>query len=67
MGMLNFYCHFLPGIAKILKPLNDATSGTGTLSWTPAMQLPLTLPNLSSQPSLYTIHIHLSHQPHQLT
>jgi hypothetical protein len=67
MGMLNFYCHFLPGIAKILKPFNDATSGTGTLSWTPAIQLPSTLPNLSSNPSLYTIHIHLSHQPHHLT
>jgi hypothetical protein len=39
LGMLNFYHRFLPGIAKVLKPLTDATSGTGQLSWTPAMQL----------------------------
>jgi hypothetical protein len=37
--MLNFYRHFLPGIAKVLKPLNDATSMTGQLSWTTVMQL----------------------------
>jgi hypothetical protein len=37
--MLNFYRRFLPGIAQVLKPLTSATSGTGNLSWTPAMQL----------------------------
>jgi hypothetical protein len=39
LAMLNFYCRFLAGIVKILKPLTDATSGSGTLSWTPVMQL----------------------------
>ena len=38
LGMLNFYRPFLPGIARVLKPLTDATKGTGTLSWTPVMQ-----------------------------
>jgi hypothetical protein len=37
--MLNFYHCFLPGTAKVLKPLTDAMSGTGQLSWTPDMQL----------------------------
>jgi hypothetical protein len=31
MGMLNFYRCFLPGIARILKLLTDATPGTGKL------------------------------------
>ncbi len=39
LGMLNFYRRSLPGIAKVLKPLTDSTSGTGQLSWTPDMQL----------------------------
>jgi hypothetical protein len=39
------FLHFLPGIAKVLKPPTDATSGTGHLSWTSAMQLALTFPS----------------------
>jgi hypothetical protein len=38
-GMLNFYRRFLPGIARVLKPLTDATSGKGKLLWTSEMQL----------------------------
>jgi hypothetical protein len=30
--MLNFYRRFLPGIARILKPLTDATAGSGKTS-----------------------------------
>jgi hypothetical protein len=37
--MINFYRRFLPGIAKIMKPLTDATSTKGRLSWTPEMTL----------------------------
>ena len=36
--MLNFYRRFLPGVAAVLKPLTDATSGRGRLDWTPAMR-----------------------------
>ncbi len=36
--MLNFYRRFLPGIARVLKPLTDATSGKGKLLWTSEMQ-----------------------------
>jgi hypothetical protein len=39
LGMLNFYRCFLPGIAKVLKPLTDAMSGTGQLCWTPDVPL----------------------------
>jgi hypothetical protein len=65
--MINFYRRFLPGIARILKPLTDATSGKGRLSWTPEMTLsfqtaksslasaiPLHFPNPSAQLSLAT-------------
>jgi hypothetical protein len=38
LGMLNFYRRFLPGIARVLKPLTDATSGKGNLLWTSEMQ-----------------------------
>jgi hypothetical protein len=38
LGMLNFYRRFLPGIARVLKPLTDATSGKGKLLWTSEMQ-----------------------------
>ncbi len=34
LGMLNFCRRFLPGIARVLKPLTDATSGKGKLLWT---------------------------------
>jgi hypothetical protein len=37
--MLNFYRRFLPGIARVLKPLTDATSGKGKLLWTSEMQI----------------------------
>jgi hypothetical protein len=33
------FLRFLSGIAKVLKPLRDATFRTGHLSWTSAMQL----------------------------
>ncbi len=36
--MLNFYRRFLPGIARVLQPLTDATSGKGKLLWTSEMQ-----------------------------
>jgi hypothetical protein len=36
--MLNFYRHFLPGIARIFKPLTDATAGSGKLIWTSERQ-----------------------------
>jgi hypothetical protein len=36
--MLNFYRRFLPGIAHILKPLTDATAGSGKLIWMSEMQ-----------------------------
>jgi hypothetical protein len=39
LGMLNFYRRFLPGIARVLKPLTDATSGKGKLLWTSEMQI----------------------------
>jgi hypothetical protein len=39
LGMLNFYRQFLPGIARVLKPLTDATSGEGRLLWTSEMQI----------------------------
>jgi hypothetical protein len=67
LGMINFYRRFLPGIARILKPLTDATSTTGHLSWTPEMTLsfqtaksslssaiPLHFPNPSAPISLAT-------------
>jgi hypothetical protein len=67
LGMINFYRRFLPGIAQILKPLTDATSIKGRLSWTPEMTLsfqtakyslssaiPLHFPNPSSPISLAT-------------
>jgi hypothetical protein len=67
LGMINFYRRFLPGIARILKPLTDATSIKGRLSWTPAMTLsfqtaksslssaiPLHFPNPSAPNSLAT-------------
>jgi hypothetical protein len=38
LGMLNFYWRFLPGIARVLKPMTDATSGKGKLLWTSEMQ-----------------------------
>ncbi len=38
LGMLNFYRRFLPGIARVLKPLTDATAGKGNLLWTLDMQ-----------------------------
>ncbi len=58
LGMLNFYCRFLPDIAKVLKPLTDATSGTGHLSWTPALQLAF-----DTAESLLTSEVPL-HHPH---
>jgi RNase H-like domain found in reverse transcriptase/Reverse transcriptase (RNA-dependent DNA polymerase)/Integrase zinc binding domain/Integrase core domain len=67
LGMINFYRRFLPGIAQILKPLTNATSGKGRLSWTPEMTLsfqtaksilasavPLHFPNPSAHLSLAT-------------
>ena len=37
LGMLNFYRHFLPGIARTLQPLTDALKGAPkTLEWPPA-------------------------------
>jgi hypothetical protein len=39
LGMLNFWRRFLPGIARVLKPLTDATSGKGKLLWTSEMQI----------------------------
>jgi cleavage and polyadenylation specificity factor subunit 1 len=67
LGMINFYRRFLPGIARILKPLTDATSTKGRLSWTPEMTLsfqtaksslssaiPLHFPNPSAPISLAT-------------
>jgi transposase InsO family protein len=67
LGMINFYRRFLPGIAKIMKPLTDATSAKGRLSWTPEMTLafqaaksalssaiPLHFPNPSAPISLAT-------------
>jgi hypothetical protein len=50
LGMINFYRRFLPGIARILRPLTDATSGKGRLSWTFPFRLPN---NLLPQPSLF--------------
>ena len=38
LGMLNFYRRFLPGVARVLKPLTDATAGKGNLLWTSDMQ-----------------------------
>lgn len=41
LGILNFYCRFLRGAASTLKPLTDATRGSGrknsAVQWTPAM------------------------------
>jgi Reverse transcriptase (RNA-dependent DNA polymerase)/RNase H-like domain found in reverse transcriptase len=39
LGLLNYYRRFMPGLAKILCPLTDATAGKpkGRLQWTPAM------------------------------
>jgi RNase H-like domain found in reverse transcriptase/Reverse transcriptase (RNA-dependent DNA polymerase)/Integrase zinc binding domain/Integrase core domain len=39
LGLLNYYRRFMPGLAKILCPLTNATAGKpkGKLSWTPAM------------------------------
>jgi hypothetical protein len=67
LGMINFYRRFLPGIAQILKPLTDATSTKGRLSWTPEMThsfhtaksslssaIPLHFPNPSAPLSLAT-------------
>ncbi len=39
LGMVNFYCHFLPGIAHVLAPLTSATKGKGRLTWTPEVTL----------------------------
>jgi hypothetical protein len=38
LGMTKFYRRFLPGIALVLHPLTDATSGKGKLLWTSEMQ-----------------------------
>ena len=39
LGMINFYRQFLPGIAKVLRPLTDALIGSPkTILWTPEMQ-----------------------------
>jgi hypothetical protein len=67
LGMINFCRRFLPGIARILKTLTDATSTKGRLSWTPEMTLsfqtakssfssaiPLHFPNPSAPISLAT-------------
>jgi hypothetical protein len=41
-GMVNFYCRFLPGIARTLAPLTDALKGgrkgPATVEWSTAMQ-----------------------------
>ncbi len=39
LGMVNFYCHFLPNCAKVLKPLIDLLKGGAkTLEWTASPQ-----------------------------
>ena len=39
LGMINFYNRFLPGIAKILRPLTDALVGNPKiLTWSPELQ-----------------------------
>jgi transposase InsO family protein len=39
LGLLNYYRRFVPGLARILCPLTDATAGKpkGKLQWSPAM------------------------------
>jgi hypothetical protein len=40
LGLVNFYRHFIPGAAGILKPLSDTLRGVTrtALHWTPAME-----------------------------
>jgi hypothetical protein len=39
LGVVNFYCHFLPKYAQILKPLTDLLKGGAeTLEWTISAQ-----------------------------
>ena len=39
LGLVNFYCRFLPGIAGILKPLTDALAGNPkSLDWSPSLE-----------------------------
>ncbi len=43
LGMINFYRHFLPGVAGTLRPLTAALSGNPkTLPWTPNMETAFT-------------------------
>jgi Reverse transcriptase (RNA-dependent DNA polymerase) len=44
LGLLNYYRRFMPGLAKILCPLTDATAGKpkGRLRWTPECSVLLT-------------------------
>ena len=68
LGMVNFYRKFLPGIAKILRPLTDALAGNPrSLNWSEAQQesfekaksalssaVPLAHPSPSTEVSLVT-------------
>ena len=68
LGMVNFYRRFLPGIAKILRPLTDALAGNQQLlNWSESHQesfkkaksalssaVPLTHPSPSAEVSLVT-------------
>ena len=68
LGMINFYRRFLPGIAKILRPLTDALAGNPkSLNWSEAHQesfekaksalssaVPLAHPSPSAEISLVT-------------
>jgi hypothetical protein len=39
LGMVNFYCHFLPKCAQVLKPLTDLLKGGAkTLEWIASTQ-----------------------------
>ena len=39
LGMINFYRHFLPGIARTLRPLTDALAGNPRLlNWSQELQ-----------------------------
>ena len=39
LGMMNFYCRFLPGVTGTLRPLTAALSGNPkTFPWTPDME-----------------------------